>query len=69
MSQGGGYQPYVVWDRCRLWMDLRLAPPHDDKKALLIVEEGMKKAKEHSEIEEVQMVYFDELQKNIMKTR
>ena len=42
----GGYQPYVVPDRCRLWMDLRLVPPLDDKKALLIVEEGLKKAEE-----------------------
>lgn len=42
----GGYQPYVVPDRCRLWMDLRLVPPLDDKKALLIIEEGMKKAEE-----------------------
>ena len=36
----------MVPDRCRLWMDLRLVPPLDDKKALLIIEEGMKKAEE-----------------------
>ena len=24
----GGYQPYVVPDRCRLWVDMRLAPAH-----------------------------------------
>lgn len=23
----GGYQPYVVPDRCKIWMDFRLAPP------------------------------------------
>ena len=23
----GGYQPYVVPDECKLWMDFRLAPP------------------------------------------
>lgn len=42
----GGYQPYVVPDGCRLWVDIRLAPPIDDKKALMIVQEGLKQAKE-----------------------
>lgn len=27
----GGYQPYVVPDQCRLWVDTRLAPPIDSE--------------------------------------
>lgn len=42
----GGYQPYVVPDECRMWLDIRLVPPTDEalvlkmaKEAALIVEE------------------------------
>ena len=34
----GGYQPYVVPDACRLWIDMRLVPPADDKMVLERVE-------------------------------
>lgn len=27
----GGYQPYVVPDECKLWMDMRLSPPLNDE--------------------------------------
>ena len=37
----GGYQPYVVPDECRIWMDFRLSPPTDNKKVLKIVEEAI----------------------------
>lgn len=30
----GGYQPYVVPDLCRVWLDMRLAPPMRDKNVL-----------------------------------
>lgn len=42
----GGYQPYVVPDECRIWLDIRLVPPTDEvsvlrmaKEASLVVEE------------------------------
>lgn len=34
----GGYQPYVVPDECKVWMDCRLAPPVDDIKVLEVIE-------------------------------
>lgn len=37
----GGYQPYVVPDECKIWLDLRLAPPVDDKTALEVIEEAI----------------------------
>ncbi len=33
----GGYRPYVVPDSCKLWIDMRLVPPTDTKKAEEIV--------------------------------
>ncbi|MCQ4672165.1 M20 family metallopeptidase [Lactonifactor longoviformis] len=40
----GGYRPYVVPDRCRMWVDMRLSPPIDRKAAVSMVEESVKKA-------------------------
>ena len=40
----GGYQPYVVPDECRLWIDCRLAPPVNDAMVLEIMELAKKKA-------------------------
>lgn len=40
----GGYQPYVVPDECRLWIDCRLAPPVNDAMVLEIMEQAKKKA-------------------------
>lgn len=34
----GGYQPYVVPDKCSVWLDMRLAPPINDKKVLEIID-------------------------------
>lgn len=34
----GGYRPYVVPDRCRTWVDMRLAPPVDRDMAIHMVE-------------------------------
>lgn len=33
----GGYRPYVVPDRCRVWIDMRLVPPTDTEAAVKIV--------------------------------
>lgn len=33
----GGYQPYVVPDQCRMWLDMRLAPPITDRTVLELV--------------------------------
>lgn len=40
----GGYQPYVVPDECRLWIDCRLAPPVNDSMVLEMMEQAKKKA-------------------------
>ena len=40
----GGYQPYVVPDRCRLWVDMRLAPPIDSGTAQAIFREAAAQA-------------------------
>lgn len=40
----GGYRPYVVPDRCRMWVDMRLAPPIDRKAAVSMVEKAMERA-------------------------
>lgn len=40
----GGYQPYVVPDQCRLWIDMRLVPPADTTLAKKIAEEAIQKA-------------------------
>ena len=37
----GGYQPYVVSDRCRVTIDMRLAPPLDDEGAAAVVREAI----------------------------
>lgn len=41
----GGYQPYVVPDSCKVWMDMRLVPPTDTKAAIAIVEDSITEAK------------------------
>ena len=35
----GGYQPYVVPDLCRFWVDMRLAPPLAEREVLCAFEE------------------------------
>ena len=40
----GGYRPYVVPDRCKVWVDMRLVPPTDTASAVLIVEQAIKEA-------------------------
>lgn len=40
----GGYRPYVVPDRCKVWVDMRLVPPTDTKKAEEIVKDAIQKA-------------------------
>lgn len=35
----GGYQPYVVPDLCKVWLDMRLAPPVNDEKVLKMLGE------------------------------
>lgn len=42
----GGYQPYVVPDECKVWIDCRLAPPVNDKKVLEIIEKASVSVKE-----------------------
>ena len=37
----GGYSPYVVPDECKVWIDMRLAPPCSTKWAKAVVEEGI----------------------------
>lgn len=37
----GGYQPYVVPDECKLWVDCRLTPPTTDKKVLEIADRAI----------------------------
>ena len=36
----GGYQPYVVPDECRLWMDFRTVCPDDANRIMGIVEKA-----------------------------
>ena len=36
----GGYQPYVVPDHCKVWMDFRLAPPTMREEVLELLEEA-----------------------------
>lgn len=43
----GGYQPYVVPDKCRVWIDMRLVPPLDTPIAEHIVQEAINRA-EHT---------------------
>lgn len=40
----GGYRPYVVPDRARVWIDMRLVPPMDTDAAIKIVEKAFKEA-------------------------
>lgn len=42
----GGYRPYVVPDRCKVWIDMRLVPPTDTDAAISIVESAIGEAKE-----------------------
>lgn len=51
----GGYRPYVVPDHCKVWVDMRLVPPTDTKKAETIVQEAIKQAE--AEIEGVKGHY------------
>ncbi|MGI6070903.1 MAG: M20 family metallopeptidase [Blautia sp.] len=37
----GGYQPYVVPDRCKVTIDMRLAPPMDGKAAAAVLQEAI----------------------------
>ena len=40
----GGYRPYVVPDRCKVWIDMRLVPPIDTASAVSIVEQAISEA-------------------------
>lgn len=40
----GGYRPYVVPDRCRVWIDMRLVPPTDTAAAKRIMDEAVRTA-------------------------
>ncbi|MBE7719105.1 MAG: M20 family metallopeptidase [Lacrimispora celerecrescens] len=40
----GGYRPYVVPDRCKVWIDMRLVPPTDTASAVSIVEQAISEA-------------------------
>ncbi len=42
----GGYRPYVVPDHCTVWVDMRLVPPTDTKKAEEIVKQAIQKAEQ-----------------------
>lgn len=42
----GGYRPYVVPDHCTVWVDMRLVPPTDTKKAEEIVKQAIHKAEQ-----------------------
>lgn len=42
----GGYRPYVVPDRCKVWIDMRLVPPTDTAAAVSIVEQAIQEAAE-----------------------
>lgn len=41
----GGYRPYVVPDKCKVWVDLRLVPPLNADKTKKIVEKAAQEAK------------------------
>lgn len=41
----GGYQPYVVPDSCKVWIDMRLVPPCDTGTAEKIVREAIDEAR------------------------
>uniref|UniRef100_UPI003261BBB8 M20/M25/M40 family metallo-hydrolase n=1 Tax=Clostridium sp. NkU-1 TaxID=1095009 RepID=UPI003261BBB8 len=40
----GGYRPYVVPDRCKVWIDMRLVPPTDTAAAVSMVEQAIREA-------------------------
>ena len=40
----GGYRPYVVPDRAKVWIDMRLVPPCDTSRATSIVEQAIVEA-------------------------
>ena len=40
----GGYRPYVVPDRCKLWVDLRLVPPTDRSRAAALLTGAIRRA-------------------------
>lgn len=40
----GGYRPYVVPDRARVWVDMRLVPPMNREKAEVLVQEALEHA-------------------------
>ncbi|MDO5135765.1 MAG: M20 family metallopeptidase [Eubacteriales bacterium] len=42
----GGYRPYVVPDRCQVWIDMRLVPPADTSLAEKIAREAIQRAAE-----------------------
>lgn len=44
----GGYQPYVVPNRCRVWMDCRLAPPIDTEKVVELIQETSRSVRRRS---------------------
>ena len=51
----GGYQPYVVPDLCRLWVDCRLAPPVNDLMVQSMADRAIKEAEQ--EISGVKISY------------
>lgn len=40
----GGYRPYVVPDRCKVWIDMRLVPPTDTAAAKAVMDEAVRAA-------------------------
>ena len=42
----GGYRPYVVPDHCKVWVDMRLVPPTNTKKAEEFVKQAIHKAEQ-----------------------
>lgn len=42
----GGYRPYVVPDRCKLWVDLRLVPPTDTARAAALLTDAIRRAEQ-----------------------
>lgn len=42
----GGYRPYVVPDRCKLWVDLRLVPPTDTSRAAALLTDAIRQAEQ-----------------------
>ena len=45
----GGYRPYVVPDSCKVWIDMRLAPPCDTQAATKIVQDAIAAAENEVE--------------------